>query len=560
MTRLFLSVLLCFAALPARAVETLRPDQLKAGMKGYGLSVFKGTKPERFEVEILGVLKNAMPKQDMILIRTTGMDLEKHKVIAGMSGSPVYIDGKLIGALAYGWTFENEPIAGVTPIHNMLAELNKKPGAGAPAAPLSAGNFGTPRPLLTPLALGGFSAPTIEMFADRLASFGFMPAAAGGGAGDAGRGSGRYEPGGAIGVQLIRGDLNATGVGTVSYVDGQRVLAFGHPMFHSGQILAPTCEAEVHTILSSLERSFKMASPIAELGALVGDWQSCIVADTQAKAPMIPINVSAANRATGDHEMYKLEVIDNPAFSPLLAQMAVAQAVNSASGSSRDTTVHMTMEAQLTANNRDRTVVVSDTYFNPNGGLLSQDLLQPVAAVFQSPFGNPQVKRITVKVSAEQTRQTAEIRRAFFSKAQVERGEHVLLSVVLKPFGKDEITKTIEVEVPSAIDSMKVLSLTVLAGNNAPADIAPPDSLSDYLDAIEKQHRATDLVLVVQTPSQGLQYRGKLLKKLPASVLGVLDDDSRRDIRGAADVLQIVTPTDWVLTGQAAVHVPIRQE
>src|SRR5258708_24646815 len=182
MTRLFLSVLLCFAALPARAVETLRPEQLKTGMKGYGLSVFKGTKPERFEVEILGVLKNAMPKQDMILIRTSGMDLEKHKVIAGMSGSPIYIDGKLIGALAYGWTFENEPIAGVTPIHNMLAELGKKPGSVPPGAP-AAGNYGTPHPLLTPLSLGGFSAATIDMVAGQLIGLGFVPAAAGGAGG-----------------------------------------------------------------------------------------------------------------------------------------------------------------------------------------------------------------------------------------------------------------------------------------------------------------------------------------------------------------------------------------
>jgi len=114
----------------AGAVETLRPEQLKAGMKGYGLSVFKGTKPERFEVEIIGVLKNAFPKQDMILIKTSGANLEKHRTVAGMSGSPIYIDGKLIGALAYGWQFENDPLAGVTPIHNMLAEINHVKPAG----------------------------------------------------------------------------------------------------------------------------------------------------------------------------------------------------------------------------------------------------------------------------------------------------------------------------------------------------------------------------------------------------------------------------------------------
>src|SRR5881628_1805658 len=194
--RTILSIgLLGFALLSgARAVEMLRPDQLKPGMKGYGLSVFKGTQPERFDVEVLGILKNALPKQDMILIRLSGAQLEKHKIIAGMSGSPIFIDGKLIGALAYGWSFENDPLAGVTPIHNMLAELDKKPGTPAGAAsPLATGNFGTPRPLVTPLALAGFSPRVVEMFADKFERLGLVPVAGGGSAGETRR-TARLEP------------------------------------------------------------------------------------------------------------------------------------------------------------------------------------------------------------------------------------------------------------------------------------------------------------------------------------------------------------------------------
>ena len=249
---LLLSVL--GALRPAVAADTLRPEQLSPGMKGYGLSVFKGTKPERFEVEIIGVLRNALPKQDMILIRMGGADLEKHKVIAGMSGSPVYIDGKLIGALAYGWTFENDPLAGVTPIHNMMAEL-KLPIVGpstinAPVslrrtssmpAPFALPNaafaqtpddFSSPHPLLTPLSLGGFSSRVLERFASKFTGFGMMPIAAGGGGARAlPRRSGDMEPGGAIGVQLIRGDMNATAIGTATYIEKNRILAFGHPFF-----------------------------------------------------------------------------------------------------------------------------------------------------------------------------------------------------------------------------------------------------------------------------------------------------------------------------------------
>ena len=269
------------------------------------------------------------------------------------------------------------------------------------------------------------------------------------------------------------------------------------------------------------------------------------------------VTVSAGNRTTGDHEDYKLEVIDNPVFSPLFAQMAVAEVIQVTSGSSRETTVRMAIEAELTAAGRERTVRWTDAYFNAQGGLLALDLLQPIAALFQSPFGNPHVKRLAVKVSAEQTRQTAEIRRAFFAKAQADRGEHLPLHIVLKPFGKDEITQTVDVEVPATGEAQKSFAITVLAGNDAPPDVAPPDSLADYLDALEKTHRATELVLLSQSPAQGVQYRGKLLKRLPASVAGVLDDDGRR---GIADIQQIVVTTDWVLTGHANAHIAIRQE
>ncbi len=561
MRTICLFILGCLAAFTAPAQETLRPEQLKPGMKGYGLSVFRGTKPDRFEVEIVGVLKNSLPKQDMILIKMSGANLERHKVIAGMSGSPIYIDGKLIGALAYGWFFENDPLAGVTPIHNMLAEIDRKaePATSAPNIPATTGNA-TAQPLLTPLALGGFSARVINQMNNELRPFGLLPVA--GGASPAGTpevsGLGDFEPGGAIGVQLLRGDLNATGVGTVTYVDKKRhrVLAFGHPMMHAGLIEAPAVLAEVHIIMSSLERSFKMSSPLGERGALVGDWQSCIVADTAVKARMIPLDVSVINRGTGHREGYAMEIVDNPALTPRLAMMGVMQVVSAASGSSQDTTLRVDFAAEL----GDRTIRVTNTFFNPSGGLFNFGAVMPLMQLFESPFGRPKVKRLSVNVEATLDRQTAEIKRAYFEKAQVERGEKAQLHVVLKPFGQPEITKTIPVAVPAATDMLRELVVIVTAGSGAPPDVATPDSLDDYLNAIGKQHRSTDLVAMVPSDRQGLQVRGKLLKNLPPSALGVLGDDAGRDVVGTADMRQLITPTDWVLTGTAVARVPIRQE
>ena len=571
---------------PAVAADTLRPEQLSPGMKGYGLSVFKGTKPERFEVEIIGVLQNALPKQDMILIRMSGADLEKHKVIAGMSGSPVYIDGKLIGALAYGWTFENDPLAGVTPIHNMMAELklpivapstinasvslSRTSFRSAPFAlpnatfAQTADDFSSPHPLLTPLSLGGFSSRVVERFASKFTGFGMMPIAAGGaGAKVLPHRSGDMEPGGAIGVQLIRGDMNATAIGTATYIEKNRILAFGHPFFQGGSVQAPAVLAEMHTIMSSLERSFKMASPVAEIGSMVGDWQSCIVADARVQAQMIPVSIDAANRDTGQSEHYDVEVMNNQVFTPQLVLMAIAQAVSGASGSSQDTTVRISVGADLApvkSGGSSRTIAVTNTFFSAAGGILNIEGIMPLLAMFSTPFGSPTVKHVDVKVNAALTRQTAAIKRAYFDKSEVQRGETVSLKVVLKPFGQSEVTKTIPIEVPAATDVLRYLVVTVVAGDSAPTDVAPSENLDDFLDFIQKGHRNTDLVAWSPTRSQGMQYHGKLLKKLPPSAVGILDDSSTGDVAAAADILQIVEPTDWVLSGQATVRVPIRQE
>jgi hypothetical protein len=180
--------------------------------------------------------------------------------------------------------------------------------------------------------------------------------------------------------------------------------------------------------------------------------------------------------------------------------------------------------------------------------------------MFQTPFGRTPIRKITATVTATQTRQTAIIKGAYFSKSEAERGETLSLTVVVKPFDQPETTLRLPVKVPAATDSMRTLTVIVLSGTEAPSDIAPPDNLSDFLDALEKDHKTTDLVALVRLPGQGLQYRGKLLKNLPPSAVDVLNNNDATDITGAADIQQLVLPTDWVLSGRAIARIPIRQE
>ena len=286
-------------------------------MKGYGLTVFEGTKPERFDVEVIDVLKNFRPRQELILVKTQHPRLDVAKIVAGMSGSPIYIQGKMVGAYAYGWSFGVEPVAGVTPIRSMLDDLERPLPKMIHGYPLGigpehkaqpaqstgrfAGNiskysltdhsaqlaksatpsvsehgYGQLVPVSTPLLLSGVSAETIDMARGILEPLGLLPVQAGGGGQSVGGRPQGYVDGGAIGVNLITGDISAMGLGTVTRVEGDRLVAFGHPMMNVGVTSLPTTEARVLWFMASIQRSFKMGEAIADNGALVNDRESSI--------------------------------------------------------------------------------------------------------------------------------------------------------------------------------------------------------------------------------------------------------------------------------------------
>jgi hypothetical protein len=259
---------------------------VRPGMVGQALTVFQGTKPEPFKVRVVSVMRNFLPKQDVILIRAEDPRVEFSGIVAGMSGSPVYIDGKLVGAIAYAWSFAKEPLGGVTPIESMLAERRRprraeketyverlRGSSGTPDA-LARGlglpplgpttTLGEPHLLRAsvPLSVSGFTARTVAELTDELRPTGLVPLQAGGGRRPGPPAAGHVEPGSAIGVELVRGDMSMVATGTVTYVNGSDILAFGHPLFGIGEVYLPLVDAEIHAFLPSLSQSFKMSSPL----------------------------------------------------------------------------------------------------------------------------------------------------------------------------------------------------------------------------------------------------------------------------------------------------------
>ncbi len=601
--------------LPTTPIISVR--EVRPGMTGYGLTVFKGTHPERFAVRVIGVLRNFLPQLDLILIDSDDPRLLHSGVAAGMSGSPIYIDGRLAGALAYGWQFGKDPVAGVTPIERMLADMRRplrgQPGGPAPLAaagtptdwpPAEGGererfvaslprrellralaggelpataqdralNRLTPASLLpeprlvrasVPLSVAGLSERSLDGLREALSPYQVRPLQAGG-AGVAGaKGPDRFEAGGSLGVQLIRGDISATGVGTVTYVDGDRVMGFGHPMLGdggAGEVLFPIATAEVVTILSSLSSSFKMATPLTTLGSLLLDRETGIVGEVRKQAPMVPVQVTVQIPGQSDR-IYATEVASHRFLTPLLAASVAASSIQSAAPDVSDVTVRVQSRLGLRG---FAPLLQTDTLYSPGGVtprlLQSSSGMRHLPELLFNPFGPTRVERLDLTVAVEYKSEVAEITGLSLLSDELEPDTRPSLYVTLRPYSGVPQVRAVPLEIPRALAG-QTLKIEASAGNLVKPEVAPPESLTDLVENLRKGYAARQLVITLTTTEEGVSHRGRLIPSLPASVIATLRPGSttrrgevyKRLTRFAVDV-------DTVLTGTKELTVQVKDD
>ena len=364
------------------AREYMPTSELRPGMKGYGLTVFKGTKIERFDVTILGVLKKVQYGRDLILVRLNGGPVTKRyaNIIAGMSGSPVYINGRLVGAVSYGIPFAREPLGFLTPIQDMLEawdpDLPQIASAGGlsasgdtgPAIPaslmidgrhvtgirlaapgtgafaISAGGTLTLTPLMTPLTVTGVSASRLPALAKLLAPLGLRPSQAGSAVPPAGTQGSAMIPGGAVGVSLATGDLDMTAIGTLTYRRGNKVVAFGHPYAVQptgiGPLDAPMFSAYIHDILPSYQSSEKVGSAVRLVGRIFQDRPSAIGGEIGGKPRMVPIALDIEDRSIKRTRHFRAQVVRHPLITGQLAAFAASNAIFELHGQPGDASRH----------------------------------------------------------------------------------------------------------------------------------------------------------------------------------------------------------------------------
>jgi hypothetical protein len=572
-------------------------SEIRAGMKGYGLTVFQGLKPDRFDIRVISVLHNFLPKQDIILVQSDDPRLIHSGIVAGMSGSPIYIEGRLAGALSYGWHFAKDPIAGVTPIEAMMAEL-KRPLRGRLATPVAeAANEprnqrrslddviarhhevndrspmlarlplpplpegGEPRLVRAsvPLSLAGFGAAAFSELSRALEPFHVVPLQAGG-AGRGNSGPSRFEDGGSIAVELIRGDVSAAGTGTVTRVEGDKVLAFGHPMFNVGEIYLPIATAEIHTFMSALSSSFKMASPLREIGSLIQDRQSGIIGDTSQRADMIPVHVKVGgpNRPVED---FHFEVVRHRFLTPMLASTVVANAAQNAASDVADATI--TVRSNLAVRGY-KPLEVTDQIYSPDGvsprTLASATGLKAIGDILFNPFTPANLDRIDIDVDVDYKADVAEIVGVSLNSDDLSPGSRPNLYVTLRPYAGQEYVKAIPFDVPRALAGQTV-KVVVTAGSLAKPDVAPPENLNGLIDNLRKSYSASAIVVGLETPDEGVTLRGSVIPDLPGSVIDTLRPGaSTRRADTFKRASRFVVPMHGIMQGKQEITIRVKED
>lgn len=544
--------------------EHMSVDEIRPGMKGHAVTVFSGTGSDRFEIEVIDVVRDYLPRQDAVLFRSNDPRMVHSGIVGGMSGSPIYIEGKLVGALAYGYRFNKDPIGGITPIDNMLAvgdlpfrpevlPQNKprgraRPGAAgwadamlgldtSPLPPRRRPDELTPQagltPLGAPMSVSGLGTAATRFLADAL---GLLPARGGsGGAGtDAAAPPKTWQPGDAVSVVLIRGDNSVAPNGTVTWVggkQGERLLAFGHEMLGAGPSNLPIADARVHVIIPSVERSVKISSPLHLRGAMIQDRQAAISLRTDQQAPMIPV-VTELRAAEPDMppRIYHSEIATGVDLSPSLAAGLLVDALSEGAGDGTEVVAELVHEVALTTRKGPRTLTIRQEEFFP-GGVDVRALSRGrgtiiLSALLNNDFEVATLRSIkqTVTLRYEAPVDTLESLR--LADDEVHAGDLINLELRLRDYRGATRTETLSLRVPDDAAGQDI-QIEVTGGDNVRPPRPMPASLDDLIDNLEAAYPARSLVATIYREAEGLSTRQGLLPDLPASVLETLASRDR---------------------------------
>ena len=549
----------CAAAVLQAAPAIFPLKDIRAGQHGVGRTVFSGSKVEEFQVEILGVLENIGPKQSIILARLKGGPLEQTGVMQGMSGSPVYIDGRLAGAVALGFPLAKEPIAGIRPIEEMLRIEPDAKTAGRRGA--RAGNARLEE-IATPISFSGFTAATLDYFGSKLKDLGLDPrqgVSGGGNPGDKLGDPSKIEPGSMISVQLMVGDLSAGADGTVTCIDGDRVYAFGHRFLAAGATEMPFARAEVLALLPNLSSSFKISAAREWMGTITEDRNTAISGLMGRRAPMVPLEIHVGANT------YRMRMIQDRVMTPLLAQMAVFSSIDATERSVGPSTYAIRGHIDFEGG----TVRLDNVYGGDIGvgAIASMGVATPLAYSLTSGFDALKLKNVVVDVAPVDRRNQIQIA-DLAAPRKVRPGADLEIIVGFTGENGVESSKTVHYRVPigappgtlyvTASDAAYTNMLELQAAMGTPAH-----SAAQVLDFLNSLRTSTKTYVRVWRMDPAYTVEGRDLPDPPPSLAMILGRaqalGSSLNWRGSK-VTEIEIPArESVVTGSKTVQVEVKE-
>jgi hypothetical protein len=543
------------------------------GLQGVAYTVFEGTQPEAMQVEILGVLHNALgPHRDMILARLKGTKPEYTGVVAGMSGSPVYIDGKLLGALSYRiGQFSKEPIAGITPIADMLAVRDEAQPTGAleasfkPAAETGLGDAEI-RPIETPLSLSGFSPDALKPFRDRLAAVGLTAVDGVGGGAAIGDVAGRpIVPGSSVSALMVRGDLEMAASCTVTYVDPKQLLACGHPISQYGGISMPMTKDDVVATLASPLNAFKIINTAEPIGAFNEDRASAIRGTFGESAKMIPVTLTLTEEKKA--KTLHFDVVDNAQMTPLLVLLSTYQAMLA----SNQYGVEMSYRVRGSIATSAGEPVKLDAFETPSE-LIPSAIATAIALgdrftrVYTNRTRTMAVKSVSLDIEALPGNRGLELESAATTQPTAHAGESVTIDAVMRPFHAAEKHVPITVTLPATLNPGPVR--VVLSGAaeldrilQAPTPLGHSDlDVNATIAELNATHTNNALYATLLLPGAQAVLDGRTLTTLPISMVNVMEplrNSHKMQLNGESAVVSATEPMDGQVTGQQVVTIEV---
>src|SRR5438132_3658623 len=577
------------------AADTMPLSQIQKGMRGYGVTVFEGNRLEKFDVEILGVLHDTGPRQDLILAKIDSPMVQRAGVIAGMSGSPVYIDGKASGAPVQSWQAAQEPVGGITPSEEMLkiADLGTNTGAvvGAATPRMTGAEFlgaianhkttelfeklesgfmnASPagvKPIAIPLSLSSFAPETISRFSNVLDAMGFVAVPSGSnGAQPPAAVEAEFRPGDAIGAVLLNGDFNVAATGTVTFIDGNRIYAFGHPFLDIGEVSFPMAKSEIVTVMPSLASSFKFASTGKIVGSFRQDRSTGIMGMVGDNADMIPIDVSV--EGTGPAQTYHLNIVRHSMLSPLILAMAADSVVANGQRAAGERTV--LLESEIKLKGFAEPIRLREGWAGQQARQAIPAYLAVVAGyVMSNEFRPADIERVKIHLRHADDLKIAKLLEASIEtppNGRITPGDTVKVRTVLKPYRGEPFVEAFDLKIP---ENQTPGSAYLLVGSGSLANqidfsLVPPDprTLEQVIGVLQRLRPSTDLTVGLYSSAEGAVTAGVYLPNLPPSMHAVVSADSSNGAQASVKyhaAQHLARPLGYIVDGAVKIDLDIK--